>query len=109
MSEISASECRRCGGRIYWHKSKNDKPYPCDSADDRRNFHACTGSSTGAVSGGAKVAPATPAPTPAPRTAPIEASLAERVTHLEKQVGWLYRKLQEQETKRPITDSDVGF
>lgn len=37
---MSDANCNKCAGRIFWHKSKSGKPYPCDS-QDRRDFHKC--------------------------------------------------------------------
>jgi len=92
----SQSKCRKCHAIIYWHKSKTGKPYPTDSATDRRAFHRCE--------------EPTPEPSPKPITPSyFDATLEQRVESLETQVARLTRALQGVESRQPITDQDIPF
>jgi hypothetical protein len=74
---MSDTNCNKCGGRIFWHKSKTGKPYPCDS-QDRRDFHKCQ----------AKAPEPAPSPAPSwspPATVPTK-DLSSRVADLEAAV-----------------------
>ena len=97
MTNNGSSECRNCKATIYWHKSKEGKPYPTDSATDRRAFHKCT-----------ETAPPKPSPQPI-RPDYFSASVEERVAALETQVAQLTRTLRAVEQRQPITDSDIPF
>jgi hypothetical protein len=66
---MSDNNCKKCGNRIFWHKSKSGKPYPCDS-QDRRDFHQCQQLK----------------PSPAPATVPPPKDLISRVAALESAV-----------------------
>jgi hypothetical protein len=105
MSEHSPNVCKNCGGTIYWHKSKAGKPYPTDSATDRRAFHQCTGTAPTPP----PLTPRTMAPAPPAPKQHIEASLEERVTHLERHVRELFKTISRLDSQRPISADDVGF
>jgi len=96
--EASTSKCRKCGKPIYWHKSREGKSYPCNS-DNRRDFHRCEESAQPKA-----------APSPQPMTPSyFEATLEQRVAHLEEQVKNLTRTVQAVEARQPISAEDVGF
>ena len=103
-------QCRKCGQQIFWHKAASGKHYPCDSATNRRAFHQCVGPTEQP-----KPKP-TPKPQPAQTLKPItpayfEATVEERVAHLEEQVKNLVRTVKTIEDRQPITDADLpeGF
>jgi hypothetical protein len=107
MSE--ASKCRSCGQEIYWHRAKSGKNYPTNSADNRRDFHQCRNASSSAPSN-TQARPVTITnAAPVADSSPLEATVEERVSHLEKQIREMYRLYRELQAKIPITQSDVGF
>lgn len=102
MSNHSPNVCKNCGGTIYWHKSKAGKPYLTDSATDRRDFHKCI-----ATAPPPPLTPRTMAPAPVKPT--IEATLEERITHLEKSIREILGKIAHMENQRPISGEDIPF
>jgi hypothetical protein len=101
MSDHTSRQCNRCNRPIYWHRSKTGRNYPTDSPTDRRAFHECTGPAP------APLRPQTMAPARAPE--PLEATMEERVAHLEQTVAKLVLRFSEAEKQRPIGWDDVGF
>jgi hypothetical protein len=101
MSETS--QCRQCGGQIFWHKSKAGKPYPCDS-DDRRDFHKCVPTETRSTPPSAP----RPATSPAPRPL-LEATPLERLHALELTVAGLVQQVRQLGARLPISSQDVAF
>jgi hypothetical protein len=95
MSDHTPSECRRCGGTIFWHKSKAGKSYPTNS-QDRKDFHNCD------------AAPGRTAPISRP-AAPLDATPLERLAALEDTVTKLVRTVKELQAARPISDEDIAF
>jgi hypothetical protein len=93
-------QCRKCVAQIFWHKSeRTGKFYPCDSADDRRDFHKCAGAQTQKPTAEKPVAP----------DFDPEPSLELRVAHLEQIVNNLIRTVKAVEARQPIDDQDVAF
>lgn len=88
--------CRNCNATIYWHRSAKGKPYPTDSATDRKAFHKC---------GSAEQ------PAAAEVNLDAEPTVVERLRVLETKVLQLTRAVQEVRAAQPITDADLppGF
>src|SRR5215469_6067755 len=87
--------CRTCGKQIFWHRSKQGKGYPCDSPNDRRDFHKCDASTRSPNDH--NVGRPKPATTNPPALTPnyFEPSLEQRVESVEKQLAALVRTVQE--------------
>lgn len=104
-AERNPYPCRKCGGQIFWHKAASGKHYPCDSATNRKAFHQCK-----AAQQAKPAAKAQPAQTPKAITPDyFEATLDQRVEHLEKQLTALVRTVQEVQHRQAITAEDVGL
>ena len=103
---MSDSKCSRCGAPIVWHRSREGKPYPANSAD-RRDLHKCVGLFDGQNPQPAPVPkPITPSYDP-PAAFDPEPSLEQRVADLETAVAQMAKTIVEIQGRQPITDQDL--
>jgi hypothetical protein len=108
-TERKQSTCRKCGQRIFCHRSRQGKPYPTDSETDRRSFHQCVGLFDGQRAKPPRPAPITPDYDRIPESDEFnpQVTVEQRLADLESAVAQMARTIVEIQGRLPITDSDL--
>ena len=113
--ENNQDVCRHCSATIYWQLSKAGKRYKTNS-ERRNDFHNCEqakpATALTAQAHKATLPPTVPMPPVASPTAAalsFEASLEERVGHLEGQMARVIALVREIRAAQPITSDEIPF
>jgi hypothetical protein len=105
--------CRKCGRTIYWHKSRNGKHYPTDSATDRAAFHQCGAQPKPDAVRNAITHPPKPVANGVSHQPPItpdyfeHVPIEQRVADLETAMAQMARTIAEVQRAMPITNADL--